>query len=43
MDRGTHEELLERCPLHEEIAEKGLEDSVFLQRDIEEREELAKL
>ena len=43
VDRGTHEELLERCPLYEEIAEKGLEDSVFLQRDIEEREELAKL
>src|SRR5918994_1316326 len=31
VDRGTHEELLERCPLYEEIAEKGLEDSVYLQ------------
>jgi ABC-type multidrug transport system fused ATPase/permease subunit len=43
VDRGTHEELLERCPLYEEIAEKGLEDSVYLQRDLEEREELARL
>jgi ATP-binding cassette subfamily B protein len=43
VDRGTHEELLERCTLYEEIAEKGLEDSVFLQRDLEEREELARL
>ncbi|MGH2983076.1 MAG: ABC transporter ATP-binding protein [Solirubrobacterales bacterium] len=43
VDRGTHEELLERCPLFEEIAEKGLEDSVYLQRDLEEREELARL
>jgi ABC-type multidrug transport system fused ATPase/permease subunit len=43
VDRGTHEELLERCPLYEEIAEKGLEDSVYLQRDLEEREEMAKL
>jgi ABC-type multidrug transport system fused ATPase/permease subunit len=43
VDRGTHEELLERCPLYEEIAEKGLEDSIFLQRDLEEREELARL
>ena len=43
VDRGTHEELLERCPLYEEIAEKGLEDSVYLQRDLEDREELAKL
>ena len=43
VDRGTHEELLERCPLYEEIAEKGLEDAVYLQRDLEEREELAKL
>jgi ABC-type multidrug transport system fused ATPase/permease subunit len=43
VDRGTNEELLERCPLYEEIAEKGLEDSVYLQRDLEEREELAKL
>jgi ABC-type multidrug transport system fused ATPase/permease subunit len=43
VDRGNHEELLERCPLYEEIAEKGLEDSVYLQRDLEEREELARL
>jgi ABC-type multidrug transport system fused ATPase/permease subunit len=43
VDRGTHEQLLERCPLYEEIAEKGLEDSVYLQRDLEEREELARL
>jgi ATP-binding cassette subfamily B protein len=43
VDRGTHDELLERCPLYEEIAEKGLEDSVYLQRDLEEREELARL
>ena len=43
VDRGTHEELLERCPLYEEIAEKGLEDSVYLQRDLEEREELVRL
>ena len=43
VDRGTHEDLLERCRLYEEIAEKGLEDSVYLQRDLEEREELAKL
>jgi ABC-type multidrug transport system fused ATPase/permease subunit len=43
VDRGTHDELLERCPLYGEIAEKGLEDSVYLQRDLEEREELAKL
>jgi ABC-type multidrug transport system fused ATPase/permease subunit len=43
VDRGTHEELLERCSLYEEIAEKGLEDSVYLQRDLEEREELARL
>ena len=43
VDRGTHEVLLERCPLYEEIAEKGLEDSVYLQRDLDEREELARL
>ena len=43
VDRGTHEELLERCTLYGEIAEKGLEDSVYLQRDLEEREELARL
>lgn len=43
VDRGAHEELLERCPLYAEIAEKGLEDSVFLQRDLERREEVARL
>ena len=26
VDRGSHEELLERCPLYAEIAEFGLED-----------------
>ena len=43
IDRGTHEELLERCPLYAEIAEFGCEDVLFLQRDLEEREELARL
>jgi ATP-binding cassette subfamily B protein len=43
VDRGEHDELLERCRLYAEIAEKGLEDSVFLQRDLEKREEMAKL
>jgi ATP-binding cassette subfamily B protein len=43
VDRGTHEELLARCSLYREIAEHGLEDSVFLQRDLEEREEVARL
>ena len=43
VDRGTQEELLERCDLFREIAEHGLEDSVFLQRDLEQREEVARL
>ena len=43
VDRGTHDELISRCPLYAEIAEFGCEDVVFLQRDAEEREELAKL
>jgi ABC-type multidrug transport system fused ATPase/permease subunit len=43
VDRGTHEELLERCPLYAELAEKGFEDKVFVQRDLEEREEVARL
>jgi microcin C transport system ATP-binding protein len=43
VDRGTHDELLERCPLYAELAEKGLEDAVFLQRDLEQREEVARL
>jgi ABC-type multidrug transport system fused ATPase/permease subunit len=43
VDRGTHEELLERCELYREIAEHGCEDRVFLQRDLEEREEAVRL
>jgi ATP-binding cassette subfamily B protein len=43
VDRGTHQELLERSPLYGEIAEFGSEDVVFLQRDLEEREEVARL
>ena len=43
VDRGPHEELLERCELYREIAEHGCEDRVFLQRDLEEREEVARL
>ena len=43
VDCGTHEELLARCPLYAEIAEHGLADQVFLQRDLEEREEVARL
>lgn len=43
VDRGTHDELAERCHLYAEIAEKGLADSVFLQRDLEERAEVARL
>jgi ABC-type multidrug transport system fused ATPase/permease subunit len=43
VDRGAHTELLERCPLYAEIAEHGMEDSVFLQRDLERREEVARL
>jgi ABC-type multidrug transport system fused ATPase/permease subunit len=43
VDRGTHDELMERCSFYSEIAEFGLADSVFLQRDLEEREEVAKL
>ena len=43
VDRGTHEELLEGCGFYREIAEHGLADSVFLQRDLEGREEMAKL
>ena len=43
VDRGTHAELLEGCGFYREIAEHGLADSVFLQRDLEQREELAKL
>ncbi len=43
VDRGAHEELLEGCGFYREIAEHGLADSVFLQRDLEQREELARL
>ena len=43
VDVGSHTELLERCSLYAEIAEKGLEDSVYLQRDLEQREEIARL
>jgi ABC-type multidrug transport system fused ATPase/permease subunit len=43
VDRGTHEELLDRCELYREIADHGLADTCFLQRDLEEREEMAKL
>ncbi len=43
VDRGTHEDLLERCELYREIAEHGCDDQVFLQRDLEEREEVARL
>jgi ABC-type multidrug transport system fused ATPase/permease subunit len=43
VDRGTHDELLEGCGFYREIAEHGLADSVFLQRDLEQREEVARL
>lgn len=43
VDRGTHEELMAGCGFYREIAEHGLADSVFLQRDLEERGEMAKL
>ncbi len=43
VDRGSHEELLEGCGFYREIAEHGLADSVFLQRDLEQREEMARL
>ncbi|MET0306141.1 MAG: ABC transporter ATP-binding protein [Solirubrobacterales bacterium] len=43
VDRGSHAELLEGCGFYREIAEHGLADSVFLQRDLEQREEMAKL
>jgi len=43
VDRGTHEELLDRCSLYREIADHGLVDRAFLQRDLEEREEVARL
>ena len=43
VDHGTHEELVDRCPLYREIADFGLEDRCFLQKDLEEREEVARL
>jgi ATP-binding cassette subfamily B protein len=43
VDHGTHEELLAGCGFYREIADHGLADSVFLQRDLEEREEVARL
>ncbi len=43
VDRGTHDELMEGCGFYREIAEHGLADSVFLQRDLEDREEMARL
>jgi ABC-type multidrug transport system fused ATPase/permease subunit len=43
VDRGSHEELLEGCGFYREIAEHGLADTVFLQHDLEEREEMARL
>ncbi|HET7445599.1 MAG TPA: ABC transporter ATP-binding protein [Solirubrobacterales bacterium] len=43
VDRGSHEELMEGCGFYREIAEHGLADSVFLQHDLEEREEMARL
>jgi ABC-type multidrug transport system fused ATPase/permease subunit len=43
VDRGTHAELLDGCSFYREIAEHGLADSVFLQRDLEQREEVARL
>jgi ATP-binding cassette subfamily B protein len=36
--RGTHDELVETSPLYSEIAEKGLPDQVFLNRNPVERE-----
>jgi ABC-type multidrug transport system fused ATPase/permease subunit len=43
VDRGTHQELMEGCGFYREIADHGLADSVFLQRDLEQREEMARL
>jgi ABC-type multidrug transport system fused ATPase/permease subunit len=43
VDRGTHKELLAGCGFYREIAEHGLADTVFLQRDLESREEMARL
>jgi ABC-type multidrug transport system fused ATPase/permease subunit len=43
VDRGSHEELLDRCDLYREIADHGLADTAFLQCDLEEREAVARL
>jgi hypothetical protein len=43
VDRGSHDELMAGCGFYREIAEHGLADTVFLQRDLEGREEMAKL
>jgi ATP-binding cassette subfamily B protein len=43
VDRGTHEELMKGCSMYREIAEFGLADQVYLQRDLEERTEEARL
>ena len=43
VDHGSHEELMAGCGFYREIAEHGLADSVFLQHDLEEREEVARL
>ncbi len=43
VDHGTHEELLAGCGFYREIAEHGLADAVFLQRDLEQREPMAQL
>lgn len=42
VDRGSHDDLLDRCPLYREIAEYGL-DERFLQRDLDQREEPVRL
>lgn len=43
VDRGTHAELTERCGFYREVAAHGLADRVFVQRDLEPREEPARL
>lgn len=43
IDRGTHDELVDRSPLYREIADFGLVDRACLQHDLEEREEVARL
>jgi ATP-binding cassette subfamily B protein len=43
VDRGSHEELMAGCGFYREIADHGLADTVFLQHDLEEREEMARL